>query len=231
MTAEDRGWGAPGCTRSELARIIVPGIQLNVRREVAPLFRELVRWLTVERRAAGKPPLFSSGGYVKRYVRGSSTTWSNHSWGLAVDFNAATNPMQDTLRTDMPVGTSDKARSLGMRWGGDYEGRKDPMHFEFIGTPADARRLVASLTQPKPKQPELPANPEPPPDYEDDDMRVIYAPNRALCLLRGDGRLWPLDQNADASAYEAAGIDTYALTDQQWDQIDGESKRIAKAMP
>lgn len=59
-------------------------------------------------------------------------------------------------------------------------------------------------------------------------MRVIYAPGRPTCLLRGDGRLWPLRENADVGAYEAAGVDTYALTPEQWDRLDAVSKALSK---
>ena len=146
MSAQDRGWGGPGLTRSQTVKIPVPGIQLNVRREVEALFIELVRWLTLERQRTGVPALSSVGGYIKRVISGTST-WSNHSWGLAADFNAATNPYARNGGTDMPPGTSEKAKSLGMRWGGDYAGKRDAMHFEFIGTPADATRLVAELAR------------------------------------------------------------------------------------
>lgn len=149
-------WGTPGLSRT--VRIPCPGIQLNVRPEVAPLFAELVRWLTAERRKTGAPPLTSAGGYIKRRVRGG-LSWSNHSWGLAADFNPDTNPMQMRLKTDMPPGTSAKAKSLGMRWGGDYVGRKDPMHFEVVASPAEVARIVERLTKPKPA-----------PISEDDDM-------------------------------------------------------------
>ncbi len=143
VSAQDLGWGGPGLSRT--TRVDCRGIPLNVRPEVTVLFVELVRWLTAERRRLNLPPLASSGGYIKRYVRGSTSTWSNHSWGLAADFNAATNPMTDSLRTDMPPGTSAKAKSLGMRWGGDYTGRKDPMHFEVVVSPAEVRRIVERL--------------------------------------------------------------------------------------
>lgn len=144
-----RGWGGPGCTATQLVRVQHPqmqdaapagGFPLRVRAEVAPLFAELVRWLVANR----STPLVCAGGYNKRLIAGSDQ-WSNHSWGLAADFNPATNPMRSSLRTDMPAGTSAKAKSLGMRWGGDYAGRKDPMHFEFMGTPDDAARLVVAL--------------------------------------------------------------------------------------
>jgi hypothetical protein len=147
-SAQDRGWGRPGCRADQLAVVAVPGIRLNVRSEVAPLFVELVDWLTRERAADRVPALSSSGGYVKRFIDGT-TTWSNHSWGLAADFNAGTNEYGWNATTDMPDGTSATAKRLGMRWGGDYTGKKDGMHFEFMGTPADASRIAAGL-RPKP---------------------------------------------------------------------------------
>lgn len=143
--AQDRGWGAPGgLGREDLLLVDCPGIPLRVRAEVAPLFTELVRWLVVERTRTNAPPLSSAGGYNPRKIAGTSK-WSNHAWGLAADFNAATNPYSRRGTTDMPPGTSAKAKSLGMRWGGDYTGKRDAMHFEFMGTPADAARLVAAL--------------------------------------------------------------------------------------
>jgi hypothetical protein len=33
----------------------------------------------------------------------------------------------------------------GLRWGGEYTGTPDPMHFEFMLTPADADSITASL--------------------------------------------------------------------------------------
>lgn len=134
-----RGWGGPGgLSGRELARVDVPGIALNVRREVAPLFRELIRLL----RANGHDHLTSSGGYSPRYIAGT-TTWSNHAWGLAVDLDAAHNPYRrGVLITDMPKNSSAIAASLGMRWGGDYKNVKDAMHFEFMGSPQDAARII-----------------------------------------------------------------------------------------
>ena len=78
-------------------------------------------------------------GYAPRKIRGSTTRWSNHAWGLAVDFNAPAHPMgvAGTWGVHGPA-VSQIANDLGFRWGGDYSGRKDDMHFEYMGTPADA---------------------------------------------------------------------------------------------
>lgn len=207
MTAEARGWGPAGCTRDQLTRVRVPGMvdsrpyfPLNVRVEVAPLFEELCRWLVAERARHGRPPLTCSGGYNKRLVRGSTTTWSEHSWGLAGDFCVATNPMQRTLRTDMPPGTSAKAKSLGMRWGGDYRGRKDPMHFEFMGTPADAARLVAQL-----RPPALQTTPAPPTSVQEDDSMTFICDDGVKTYLRDGGDTVHLAEPKDVTVFLAAG--------------------------
>lgn len=197
VSAQSRGWGPPGCTSSQLVRIVVPGMldsapyfPMRVRREVAPLFREMLLWLASERQRLGLPPLSSSGGYNKRPKRPPATGWSNHSWGLAGDVNAGANPMQRTLRTDMPPGTSAKARSLGLSWGGDWTGTKDPMHFEFIGTPADAARRVAELraTQARPA-PELPEEDDVSPQQAEDIAQRAgqVAAERVIAALHPKG--------------------------------------------
>jgi len=146
-TASARGWPINPAT----VRVPCPGIPLNLHPAVAPLFAALIARID-----AIKGPGFmqSSGGKNVRPVRGYEDRYaqtksvellSNHSWALAADFRAATNPMSTRLITDMPANTSAIAASCGLQWGGDYAGRKDPMHFEFMGTPAQAAAAVAAL--------------------------------------------------------------------------------------
>lgn len=78
-------------------------------------------------------------GFASRPIRGTRTP-SNHSWGLAIDLNAGANPMGPTLVTDMPAWMPDMWKRCGFRWGGDYSGRKDAMHFEYMGSPVDVAR-------------------------------------------------------------------------------------------
>lgn len=66
-----------------------------------------------------------------RLIRGSSTTLSNHSFGIAFDLNPTQNPMGPTLVTDLPAYIPVLAKKHGIRWGGTYSGRKDAMHFEL----------------------------------------------------------------------------------------------------
>jgi hypothetical protein len=78
---------------------------------------------------------------IKRSDGTLTTTPSNHSWGLALDVNAPDNPFGGTSHTiDRPM--ADLWNAYGFRWGGDYSTTKDWMHFEFMGTPADAGELT-----------------------------------------------------------------------------------------
>lgn len=76
-------------------------------------------------------PSYGCWGYSCRAISGSSSP-SNHSWGLAVDINAPSNPYTSPLVTDMPGWMPDLWNQYGFRWGGDYSGSKDAMHYEFM---------------------------------------------------------------------------------------------------
>ena len=71
-----------------------------------------------------------SGAYNPRYIRGSTTKWSNHAYGAAIDFDADHNGF-GTGHGTIPQPVIDAFKRQGARWGGDYKGRTDPMHFEF----------------------------------------------------------------------------------------------------
>jgi len=92
---------------------------------------------------------------------------SNHSYGLASDINTAKNPMrtyyglngasacQTPMQTDMPQWVVQTAEKWGLYWGGygwssgctspgqvKSSASRDPMHFEFNGTTAQARAIL-----------------------------------------------------------------------------------------
>jgi hypothetical protein len=88
-------------------------------------------------------------GYCERSIRGSSTTLSNHASGTALDLNAPKHPLGK-------VGTfsADQVRAIReilnfcegvVRWGGDYSGRRDEMHFEINAGAAAVARIANKI--------------------------------------------------------------------------------------
>jgi len=57
---------------------------------------------------------------------------SLHSFGIAVDINQDVN-CNGCTKSDIPPEVSNAFKSHGFRWGLDYKGKKDPMHFEWLG--------------------------------------------------------------------------------------------------
>lgn len=72
-----------------------------------------------------------------RYIRGSKTKLSIHSWGLAIDLNAANNPLGKTKAESIALGLNPFStlfdevwRDAGWTCGIDFK-RGDGMHFEY----------------------------------------------------------------------------------------------------
>jgi D-alanyl-D-alanine carboxypeptidase/Putative peptidoglycan binding domain len=152
--ADARGWGQgwphPRTDNIVTAVCGVNRVKLPVRREIAPLVQRLVADLEREH---GPFHPGQCWGFANRAIRGSSRP-SNHSWGLAIDLDAPSNPMTTNPRARHTIGSyaGGLAARYGFRWGGDYTGRKDYMHFEFMGTTASAAALVRGI----PVRPQLP---------------------------------------------------------------------------
>jgi hypothetical protein len=150
-----RSWGAH-CSGTIKTVVLSNGVKLPVRQEIAELIALLCE-ATMKRGYRLVPGW--CWGYACRKIRGSSS-WSNHAWGLAVDLNAPKNPMTSRLVTDMPSWMPTLWKSYGFRWGGDYSGRKDAMHYEFLGSVTDAkmqteraRRELTGRSAPVPQAP------------------------------------------------------------------------------
>lgn len=180
--AQSRGWGAP-CSGGVVTLVRADGLRLPVRAELADLTSMLLD-LTELGGYDVKPG--QTWGRACRKIAGTST-WSNHAWGLAVDVNAPSNPYASAdwhrrnargtrpfglaIVCDIPQTAIEMWEAHGFRFGGRYKSKPDPMHLEFMGTPADAaahtRRLRAYLAdhgQPAPQPPAPKPNTPPPPD-------------------------------------------------------------------
>lgn len=70
------------------------------------------------------------GCFNIRPISGSNN-YSNHSWACAIDIDPAHNGF-NTGHGKMPLIVIDAFKRQGALWGGDYHGRTDPMHFEFV---------------------------------------------------------------------------------------------------
>lgn len=150
---ERKGWGDPGEPNSpEAAKYVNQHIKsvsvadrtFRVRREVAPLFHALV--LLMERNGVDiSKGVLDDWGYANRDIRGIAGSKSMHSWGLAIDLDATKNVLGSSS-TSFPVAATKKAaEACSLDWGYLWDGRKDPMHFEFTGSRAQVAAALAKL--------------------------------------------------------------------------------------
>ena len=169
------GPGWPHCQYSKInhnffvdtkwGRVTFPG---GIRHEAEELISRLVKETANRGYRFGREgnPSYGCWGFSCRAIAGTSTA-SNHSWGLAVDINAPSNPRSTKLKTNMPSWMPDLWNAYGFRWGGDYKTKPDAMHYEFMGSVADMVRLtqvarshrlgeIRTLAPPRPVVPAFP---------------------------------------------------------------------------
>jgi hypothetical protein len=135
--AEQKGWGKHCTCRRATVALRAARVTVDVR------IAELVGLIMRANEAQGYAyRAADTGAYNCRQIAGSNR-WSNHAWAIAVDENWQTNPFTSPLTTDKPRWLVDRWNRYGFAWGGDYRGRKDAMHFEFMGTPDQAGAALA----------------------------------------------------------------------------------------
>jgi hypothetical protein len=71
------------------------------------------------------------GCYSPRDVRGMKGITSFHSWGLAIDLNAADNALG--CESKFSQAFVDTMEQMGWFWGGRFKWRCDPMHWSWVG--------------------------------------------------------------------------------------------------
>jgi hypothetical protein len=133
-----------------LRKWVVPGTNrhLNLRDGSAGfLLIHLAVWFDQVVEPLDHEATWDDWGYAKRPVRGTTTVYSNHSSGTAMDLNATRHPMGvATGRTFTPKQQTAIRKRLKfydgcIAWGGDYKNRPDAMHFEIdkLMGPVEAR--------------------------------------------------------------------------------------------
>lgn len=118
--------------------------------------------LVCERNLGGQLKTYD-GCFAIRKMKGGDR-YSVHSWGLAVDFNAATSPFQTRHSPNWPEMVTDLSDEFvrcfaeaGFEWGGLWTSIYDPMHFQLPWI-RDWRELS------EPLRPEIYAAEEPQPE-------------------------------------------------------------------
>lgn len=129
---------APGLDLVTMQVPLVSGgkATLRVHRLLGPVFAEFLAWFARE-----IEPIDSVGSFCHREIRGREGTGSvsYHAAGAAIDINAVKHPLgrSGTFTSDQAQRIRAKSRELGLKWGGDYQGRKDDMHWEPAMPPAE----------------------------------------------------------------------------------------------
>lgn len=92
-------------------------------------------------------------GYAFRENRNANNL-SCHASGTAIDYNATRHPnnRSGTFSAAQVTEIREILRELGdvVRWGGDFTGTKDEMHFEIHGTAAQVAAVATRLRTPRP---------------------------------------------------------------------------------
>ena len=133
---------------------LIPGTNTKVMVADGPAGDVLLSVLAQVAKRVENPDLKSADGklddwgYADRAVRGSTDT-SNHASATAVDINSSRHPLAKR-GTFTPQQVAEIHKILAehgnvVRWGGDYNGRVDEMHFEINANPAAVARVAANL--------------------------------------------------------------------------------------
>jgi hypothetical protein len=132
----------------------------------------------------------TAGTFNKRFIRGSDWKWSNHAYGAAIDINAEENGFN--VAGNIPRVMVAAFKAQGARWGGDYSGRTDPMHFEFCDGGGSQRTFEewlgfygvtdkpATAMESPTKEPATPAPAAPPASLGDTPAIIAIANNSPI---------------------------------------------------
>ena len=143
------GWKASkDAAEIQIISVPIEGTKIKVRcaEAVAPLiaafckeFHELIEPID--------DGALDDWGYAFRMIRGSTDKLSNHSSGTAIDLNATKHPLGKvgTFPSEKVPMIRALAKKYGLKWGGDYKGRIDEMHFEIELSEAKVAALIGSL--------------------------------------------------------------------------------------
>jgi len=150
MPNSQNGWPASGDPNAiGITTVTLSGGKaFQAASAVAPNLKAMAEWwhTNIE-------PITMIGGYNFREIRGYEGTgkYSNHASGTAIDINWDKHPLGErgTVTSSQADAIRKKAAELGLRWGGDYRGRADEMHFEVIVPPSQLPAVYYGFSTPQ----------------------------------------------------------------------------------
>jgi hypothetical protein len=151
MVVSQNGWTAND--RSVIQTYTVgKGIKVPLRKgDAGFLLKHIADWFdaNIKDIDAG---ILDDWGYAERDVRGG-TDLSNHASGTAIDVNATKWPLGVEPTSYLTIDQINRLRQQlkfyegAIRWGGDYVGRKDPMHLEIDADAATVTRIANKIRE------------------------------------------------------------------------------------
>jgi hypothetical protein len=146
------GWPVLEAGDKHLHRWVLPGTEraFTLRDGSAGfLLMHLALFLDEKVEPIDREKVWDDWGWAVRPIRGQSTGYSNHAAGCAIDYNAAKHPLGTTgnwtPKQVKAIHDRLKMYKGTIRWGADYTGRKDPMHFEINADLAACERVARKL--------------------------------------------------------------------------------------
>lgn len=134
-STSQNGWTL--AERDQIATFTVPGTTVRLPIRLGDVATVLL--YVAERFHNEVEPLHAGWcwGFAARTIRGSTTVASNHASATAIDLNAPAHPLATSPASNYSAKEIAAIHKIiafcdgVVRWGGDYSGRKDGMHFEI----------------------------------------------------------------------------------------------------
>lgn len=125
-----QGWESKWMTRWEIRKEFswFPAAAIYIHKDFKPKLTAAFREL--EAKGLHHEIKTFEGAFNIRYVRGSNSALSVHSWGAAIDMNAAENPLGTAGKWSQQF--LETMLVNGIFCGQNWVGRKDPMHFALV---------------------------------------------------------------------------------------------------
>lgn len=148
MAVSQNGWSAND--RSVIGSYTIPGTTRRIalrKGDVSVVLLDLFAWIDANIRPIDTGEL-DDWGFAVRPIRGQTATLSNHASGTAGDIDALLHPLGKRGTWGAAKARIDERLKLYegvIRWGENYTGRPDGMHFEVIGNAAAVARIAAKL--------------------------------------------------------------------------------------